>query len=203
MEQFIASCAASQDPQKIIDVVDKIGHIDVPLEELEEHIRQKQSEKETLQHEIDEAHAVIDSVNVDRQIIEDFKELKNEMDKYHLKDPKKFLNVLRALKKYKYDDKRIVAEFSNRRSMKKERREIENDRRRLEDRIKKCKDVLPLAKQIMRLKVGIGELLAFHSAVHEKADMESIPLDTAAYRIAEDVSYYRQLGGLKKVHLHA
>ena len=109
--------------------------------------------------------AVIDSVNVDRQIIEDFKELKNEMDKYHLEDPKKFLNVLRVLKQYKYDDK-IMAEFSVRRSMKKERIGIEFDRRRLEEKIRKVKDVLPLVGQIMRLKVGIGELLAFHSAVY-------------------------------------
>ena len=80
-------------------------------------------------------------------------------------DPKKILNVLRALKKYKYDDKRIVAEFSIRRSMKKKRWKINNDRCRLEDRIIKVKDVLPLAEQIMWLKIGIGELLAFHSAV--------------------------------------
>ena len=125
VEQFIARCANSQDPQKLVDVVDKIGHIDIPLEQLEEHIKQKQAEKETLLREIDEARAVIDSVNVDRQIIEDFKELKNEMDKYHLEDPKKFLNVLRPVKRYKYDDKRIVAEFSIRRSMKKVKWAIE------------------------------------------------------------------------------
>ena len=194
VEQFIARCANSQDPQKLVDVLDKIGHIDVPLEELEEHIKLKQAEKETLLHEIEEARVIIDSVNVDRQTIEDFKELKNEMDKYHLEDPKKFLNVLRALKKYKYDDKRIMAEFSIRRSMKKEQLGIEFDRRRLEERIIKVKDVLPLAEQIMRLRVGIGELLAFHSAVYEKADMEKIPLDAAAYRIAEDIRYYRQVG---------
>ena len=198
MEQFIARCAAAQDPQKLVDVLDKIGHIDVPLEELEEHIKLKQAEKETLQHEIDEARAIIDSVNVDRQTIEDYVELRNEMEKYRLEDPKKFLNVLRALKKYKYDDKRIVAEFSNRRSMKKERQEIEFNRRRLEDRIIKVKDALPLAEQIMRLKVGIGELLAFHSAVYKKADMERIPPDTAAYKVVEEIREYSQLGGLKK-----
>ena len=193
MEQFIARCAAAQDPQKLVDVLDKIGHIDVPLDELEEHIKLKQAEKETLQHEIDEARAIIDSVNVDRQTIEDYVELRNEMEKYRLEDPKKFLNVLRALKKYKYDDKRIVAEFSNRRSMKKERQEIEFNRRRLEECV-----VLPLAEQIMRLKVGIGELLAFHSAVYEKADMERIPPDTAAYKVVEEIREYSQLGGLKK-----
>jgi hypothetical protein len=56
--------------------------------------------------------------------------------------------------------------------MKKERLGINNDRCRLEERLLKVKDVLPLAEQIMRLKVGIGELFAFHSAVYEKADME-------------------------------
>jgi hypothetical protein len=60
------------------------------------------------------------------------------------------------------------------------------------------KDVLPLAEQITQLKMGIGELLAFHSAVYEKADMERIPLHTAAYKIVEDIQHYSQLGGLKK-----
>jgi hypothetical protein len=113
VEQFIAQCAATQDPQKIIDVVDKIGeHIDVPLEELEEEIKQKHFERETLQHEIDERRAKIDSINADRQTIEDFKELKVEIGEYELEDPKKFLNVIRSLRKCKYDDKRIVKEFS-------------------------------------------------------------------------------------------
>ena len=82
--------------------------------------------------------------------------------------------------------------------MKKEILEIEFDRRRLEERIRKVKDVLPLAEQLIRFRIGIGEILAFHSAVYEKADMEKIPLDAAAYRIAEDIRYYRQLDGLKK-----
>ena len=79
VKQFITRCANSQDPQKLVDVLDKIEHIDVHLEELEDHVRQKQAEKEKLLHEIDEARAIIDSVNVDRQTIEDFKELKVEM----------------------------------------------------------------------------------------------------------------------------
>ncbi len=99
------------------------------------------------------------------------------MGKYRLEDPKKFLNVIRNLKKYKYDDERILAEFSTIRSMKKLKWEIDNDRRTLEDRIKKCKDFLPLAEQMIRFNIGIGEIFAFHSAVCEEADMEKIPLD--------------------------
>lgn len=82
--------------------------------------------------------------------------------------------------------------------MKKEIIGIEYDRRRLEERIRKVKDLLPLAEQIMRLKIGIGELLAFHSSVYEKADIERIPLDTATYKVVEDIRDYSQLGGLKK-----
>jgi hypothetical protein len=59
------------------------------------------------------------------------------------------------------------------------------------------KDVLPLAEQITQLNIGVLELLAFHCAVYEKADMEKIPLDTAAYKIVEDIQDYSQLGGLK------
>ncbi|MFZ0510890.1 MAG: hypothetical protein WAM14_04720, partial [Candidatus Nitrosopolaris sp.] len=136
-------------------------------------------------------------MNVDKQIIQDYKELKNEMDKYGLQDPQKFLNVLRVLKKYKHV-KRIMAEFSLRRSLKKERLEIEFNRRILEGRIKKVKDVLPLAEQLIRFKIGIGEVLAFHSAVFEKADVEKIPLDTAAYGVAQEIRDYRQIGGLKQ-----
>jgi DNA repair exonuclease SbcCD ATPase subunit len=82
VEQIIARCANSQDPQKLVNVLEKIGYIDVPLEELEEHIKQKQAEKEKLLHEIEEARAVISSVNVDRQTIEDYKESRSEEDKY-------------------------------------------------------------------------------------------------------------------------
>ena len=34
--------------------------------------------------------------------------------------------------------------------------------------------------------------------MYEKAEMEGIQIDAAAYRIAEDIRYYRQLGGLKQ-----
>jgi hypothetical protein len=56
--------------------------------------------------------------------------------------------------------------------------------------------VLSLAEQPIQFRIGIGELLAFHSAVFEKADMDKISLDRTAYRIAKDIRDYRQIGGL-------
>ena len=80
-----------------------------------------------------------------------------------------------------------MAEFSVRRSTKK--RGVYS---------KVIKDVLPLAEQPIRFTIGIGEILEFHSAVFEKVDVEKISINVAAYRIAEDVRYYRQLAGLNK-----
>ena len=77
-------------------------------------------------------------------------------------------------------------------------RELDEERRAFEARLATVKDVLPLAEQIMRFNIGIGELLAFHSAVYEKVDMERIPPDTAAYKVVEEIRDYSQLGGLKK-----
>ena len=51
---------------------------------------------------------------------------------------------------------------------------------------------------LLRLNIGMGEILALHSAVYEKADMERIPPDTAAYKVVEEIRDYSQLGGLKK-----
>ena len=133
---------------------------------------------------MNEAGTIID-INVDKQTIEDFKELKVEMGKYSLEDPKKFLNVLRALKKYKCDDKRIVAEFSIRRSMKKERLGIEFDRRRLEERIRKVKDVSPLAEQIMRLKVVLQSHLTLRD-IDNDSTMDPYPVKSSILVIASN-----------------
>jgi DNA repair exonuclease SbcCD ATPase subunit len=98
----------AQDAQKIIEVVEKIGHIDtdVPLEQLEENIRQRQAELLRLQQEISEALATIESVNDDRQAIQEYKELKGEMNNLQLKDPKKISNVFRSFKIYGWEKNR-------------------------------------------------------------------------------------------------
>jgi DNA repair exonuclease SbcCD ATPase subunit len=102
VEQLISVCLA-RDPQKIIEVVEKIGYIDtdVPLEQLEENIHQRQAELLRLQQEISEARATIESVNDDRQTIQEYKELKGGMNNLQLKE--KISNVFRSFKIYGYD----------------------------------------------------------------------------------------------------
>jgi hypothetical protein len=99
------------------------------------------------------------------------------------------------LRKYKYEDK-IIAEFTNRKNLRKERMLVNVDRQILNNRIAEVQDVLPLARQILQFRISISELLAFHNVVYTKA--EPITLDEAAYKLADEIRDYSQLGGLKK-----
>ena len=40
--------------------------------------------------------------------------------------------------------------------------------------------------------------MAFHTAVCEKAEMHNMSMESAAYRVIEDIQYYNKLGGIKK-----
>jgi hypothetical protein len=42
------------------------------------------------------------------------------------------------------------------------------------------------------------ELLAFHTAVSEKAEMHNLSMESAAYRVIEEIRDYNNLGGMKK-----
>ncbi len=189
----------------MIKVAGQVAQIsDTPLSELEEKVRQKQAEKEALQREIDDGRAILDGVDVDvesrRKLVEEYAQMKAEMRRYGIgpEHPGKIQACLQRLKDTNYNAEEVIAGYANMQTLRKERMELDEERRKLEDRIMECKHVLPLAEEITRLKIGIGELLAFHSAVYEKADMERIPLDTAAYKIVEDIRDYSQLGLLKK-----
>jgi hypothetical protein len=161
-------------------------------------------EKETLQREIDEGGAILDGVDADvesrRKIMEEYAQMKAEMRRCGIgaEDPRKIQTCFQRLNDANYNAEEVIAGYENMEALRKERMELDEERLAFEAKLATVKDVLPLAEQIMQLKMGIGELLAFHSAVYEKADMERIPLHTAAYKIVEDIQHYSQLGGLKK-----
>ena len=53
---------------------------------------------------------------------------------------------------------------------------------------------MPLCKQLVRLGIGFGEFLAFHTAVSEKAEAYHLLMETAAYRVIEDILGLQQFG---------
>jgi predicted RNase H-like nuclease (RuvC/YqgF family) len=206
LESLIVNLAnyPDRDPAKLIEAGAQISESGIPLEKLEEHVKALKSEKEMLQREIDEKRAILDGVYEDvesrKKLVEEYAQMKAELRRYGIgpEDPRKIQTCLQRLKNANYNAEEVIAGYANMETLRKERMVLDEERLTFEAKLATVKDVLPLAEQITRLEMGIGELLAFHSAVYEKADMERIPLDTAAYKIVEDIRDYSQLGGLKK-----
>jgi hypothetical protein len=123
IESFIANLANSPEPEKLIDVANQFAHVSrsesIPLGELEDHVKQKEEEKQRLDEEIEHKRAILESASVEIQTIDKYNQLEAELRKYHLssEDPQRLLTVLNNIKNYQYDPKKILAEFSNIKSL--------------------------------------------------------------------------------------
>jgi EAL domain-containing protein (putative c-di-GMP-specific phosphodiesterase class I) len=94
-----------------------------------------------------------------------------ELDKRELsiEHPNKLLTVLNNLKQYRYDPKRIVAEFSKIKSLEQREKALQNNCEILEKRISEDRQVLRLLQRIRSMGISIDKLLPFSMAVNEKS----------------------------------
>jgi septal ring factor EnvC (AmiA/AmiB activator) len=206
LESLIANLAnyPDRDPAQLIETAAQISESDIPLEKLEEHVKTLMAEMETLQREIDDGRAILDSVDGDvesrTKLLEEYAQMKAEMRKCGIgpEDPKQFSRLIQTLQRGDYACSKILIAFAEIEDTQRLRQEVDNDRQNLEEKLKEVKDTLPLAQQLLQYGVGINEALAFMLAVDEKADMERTSRGTAAFKIMEDIREYSQLGGLKK-----
>ena len=97
-----------------------------------------------------------------------------------------------------YDPNQIIAEFSRIKSVRQTEKRLRANRQIFESRMARCQEVLPMSEQIVRLGIGVPELLALHTAVLKKADTDNLSRDRAAYRVIEEIRDYNNLGGMKK-----
>jgi hypothetical protein len=204
IESFIANLANSPEPKKLFDVANHIAGVSrsesIPLEDLETHVKQREEEIQRLEEEIKQRRAILESTNVDVQTVSQYTHLKEELSKYRLstEDPTRLLSILRTVKQIGYEPQKIVARFSQMESLRKTEKGLKINCKIFEERIARCREVLPLSEQSVRLRIGMSELLAFHTAVCEKAEMHDLSMESAAYRVIEDIQYYNKLGGTKK-----
>ena len=170
-----------------------------PLEYLENHVKQKEEEKQIIEEEIKHRRAILESTNLDVQTINEYTHLKEELSKQRLstEDPTRLLLILQTIKDIGYEPRKIVARFSHIESLRQTEKGLKNNCKMLGERVARCQSVLPLCERIVRLRIGIGELLAFHTAVSEKAEMHHMSMESAAYRVIEDIQDYNRLGGLR------
>ncbi|HET7147800.1 MAG TPA: hypothetical protein VFI73_04805 [Candidatus Nitrosopolaris sp.] len=202
IESFIANLVNSPEPEKLMDVANQVAQLlrseSIPLEELEGHVKQQEAEKQWLEDEIKQRRATLESLNVEIQIINEYKQLKSELSEHHFssEDPTKLVTVLNNIRHYGYDPKKIVAELSNIKSLKRRENALQHNCKLHEERMARCREVLPLCEQIVRLRIGIGELLAFHTAVCEKAERFNLSKESASYRVIDEIDNYNRIGGL-------
>jgi hypothetical protein len=203
IETFISNLAKSPEPEKLIDVANQIAQIStsdsISLEELENRVKENEEEKQMLEEEIKQRSAILENTNVDITALNEYKKLKQELSAHglSLKDPQILLSILRTIRQIGYDPQKIVKEYQKIKSFKETERQLNNNCKALEARLRHCGEVLPMCEQIMRIGIGLPELLALHTAVLNRAAKDNLSRQDAAYRVMEDIENYEKIGGLK------
>ena len=203
IEVFISNIANSPEPEKLIDAANQIAQISrsesISLEELENRVKQREKEKQRLEEEIKERRAILESTNIDIQILNEYKKLREELSAHglSLKDPQILLSILNTIRQIGYEPQKIVKEFQKIKSFKQTERQLNNSCKALEARLRHCREVLPMCEQIRSIGIGLPELLAFHTTVVNKAAKDNLSRQDAAYRVMEDIENYEKIGGLK------
>ena len=203
IESLVINLVTSPEPEKMIDVENQVAQLSrsksIPLEDLENHVKQEEEEKKRLEEEIKQRRSTLESTNVEIQTTNEYTQLKARLSKYHLssEDPKKLVTVLDNIKHYRYDPKKIVAVFSNVKSLKRREKALQDNCEILEKRISEDRQVLPLLEQIRSMEIGIDKLLTFCVAVSEKAQKYNLSISAAAYRIIEDLENYNRIGDMQ------
>jgi len=169
IETFIGNLTNSPEPEKLMDVANQVAHLSrsesIPLEDLKDHVKQKEEENQRLEEEIKQGRATLERTNVDIQTIYEYNHLKAELGKNHLsfEDSGKLLTVLNNIKYYRYDAKKILAEFSNIKSLKRREKALKDNCAMLEKRMSGDRQVVPLLQRIRSMGIGIDKLLPFSS----------------------------------------
>jgi 5'-3' exonuclease len=204
IESFIANLANSPEPERLIEVANQVARLSIsesiPLEDLENHLKQKEEEKQRLEEEIQQRRAILDSTNVDVQTISEYTHLKEELCQYRLstEDPTRLLSILQTIKQIGYEPQKIIATFASMKSLRQKEKLLKNNCKMLEKKLSRYRQVLPLLQDIQSMGISTDKLLVFSVAVNEKAQTHNLPISAAAYRVIEDIEDYNRIGGLKK-----
>jgi hypothetical protein len=84
IESLITNLANFPAPEKLIEVANRIALLSrsesIPLENLENHVKKKEEEKQRLEQEIKHNRVILESTNVDVETINEYKQLQEELN---------------------------------------------------------------------------------------------------------------------------
>ena len=155
IESFIANLANSPEPEKLIDVANQVAELSrsesIPLEDLENHVKQKEEEKQRLEEEIKHSRAILESTNVEAQTLSEYNQLKEHLRKHNLslEDPTRLLSILQTIKEIGYEPQKIVARFSYIESLRQTEKGLKNNCKMFEERATRYQHILPLSERFV------------------------------------------------------
>ena len=177
--------AKSTPPEKIVDLIDQLFEISklesIAPAEVPGFVKQKMEVRQRLEEEIQQAGAILESKNVNIQTVEEYKELEKELNTNGLsmEDIHILVSLLQTIRQLGYDPQKIVSDLKRVKSLRQTEKQLENNCEKYVSRITRYRDLLPLCEELVSFGIGFPELLAFHSAVLKKTDMENLRMDTA------------------------
>jgi hypothetical protein len=126
--------------------------------------------------------------------------LKQELKKFKLstKHIHRLLDLLEAVKQYRYNPGKIVAKLRNVKGLENKENKLKNSCDVLSKQADKYKGIIPLAQIIWDLHIGKNELISFKIAVCKAAQLYGFPLSTAAVYVLNNLRDYNEKGQLKK-----
>jgi hypothetical protein len=118
----------------------------------------------------------------------------------------RFLKIMLDERKRRHDDLQLIQRqrqelVEQRMQIDQAFRTIDKARSNLEAReakIVEVQDILPSARKLKDSGMDLHQALVFINIIQQKAEEEKIDLKSAAYRLEEELTNYRRLGGIQK-----
>jgi hypothetical protein len=205
VDSFIANVGTAEvPPEKIIDLVNELFTISegesIPLDQLPGYIGKRLQEKQTIDEEIRQADAMLQSKNVSIEAINEHIQLNEELSKHGLstKHIHKLLNLLLNAKEYRYSPGKIIAKLRNIKRLENKENRLKNSVEMLSKKEAKYKDIIPFTEEIAALGIGINELLVLEIGIKEAAKYYNLPFVSAAMRLIDDIKSLNKINGLKR-----
>ena len=204
IESFIANISSSEaPPERAVELVNELFNISksesIPLDQVPGYVREKLQEKQKIEEEIKQAGALLQSKNVSIEAINEHIQLNEELSKHGLstKDVHKLLNLLLAVKEYRYNPGKIVAKLRNLKHLENKENRLKNSCDMLSKKEAKYKEVIPLANLIWDLHIRKNELVSFKVAINETAETYDLTPSAAALDVINLIIDHNKKGQLK------
>jgi hypothetical protein len=201
IESFIANIASSNDPQKLIDTANQIAKITtIPLDNIGDQIKRQQEEIRTVNDEIEKAGAVLKKMNVDIQTIDEYKNLKEKLERSGLsmESLHELVSVLPKFNRMGSNPQKIVAYYAHMKSLEKKEWRLKNYCKMWESRAAEYQKIIPMCKHVVSMGIDFPLLLTLETAVIKKVEEEHIPPESAPFQVMQEIEYYNRNGGIKK-----